>query len=99
MMSVDGDWKVTVNSPMGAQEATLTLDTSNGGLSGKFAGPQGEQEFEGGTADGNALAWNIKLTQLMPMELDFTAEVDGDNMSGNVKLGAFGDATLAGTRV
>ena len=43
MMSVDGDWKVTVNSPMGAQEATLTLDTSNGGLSGKFAGPQGEQ--------------------------------------------------------
>ena len=99
MMSVDGDWTVTVNSPIGAQEATLTLGTCNGGLSGKFAGPQGEQEFEDGTADGNALAWNIKLTQPMPMELGFTAEVDGDNISGNVKLVAFGDATLAGTRV
>jgi hypothetical protein len=97
-MSVDGDWKVTINSPMGAQEATLTLDTSGDGLSGKMAGAQGVQEFEGGTAVGNSLTWNIKMTQPMPMDLDFTAEIDGDSISGNVKLGAFGDATFAGTR-
>lgn len=97
-MSVDGDWKVTVDSPMGAQEATLTLDSSGDGLSGKFAGAQGVQEFEGGTIDGNSLTWKIKITQPMAMELDFAAAVDGDSISGKVKLGAFGEATLTGSR-
>ncbi|MFP6806665.1 MAG: hypothetical protein VB957_05730 [Pseudomonadales bacterium] len=97
-MSVDGDWKVTLNSPMGAREATITLDTSGGSLSGKMAGDQGVQEFEGGTVDGSSLTWNIKMTQPMAMELDFVAEVDGDSIKGNVKLGAFGDATFEGTR-
>ncbi len=97
-MSVDGDWKVTVNSPMGSQDATLTLDSSGDSLSGKFVGPQGEQTFEGGVIDGNSLSWNIKMTQPMPMDLNFLAEVDGDNIGGSVKLGAFGDATFSGTR-
>jgi len=97
-MSADGDWKVTVNSPMGSQDATLTLDSSGDSLSGKFVGPQGEQTFEGGVIDGNSLSWNIKMTQPMPMDLHFLAEVDGDNIGGSVKLGAFGDATFSGTR-
>ncbi len=97
-MSADGDWKVTVNSPMGSQDATLILDSSGDSLSGKFVGPQGEQTFEGGVVDGNSLSWNIKMTQPMPMDLDFLAEVDGDNIGGSVKLGAFGDATFSGTR-
>ena len=98
-MSINGDWNVTVNSPMGSQDAVLTLDSSGEDLSGKFAGPQGTQEFDGGSIDGNSLPWNLKLTQPMPMELDFKAEIDGDNISGNVKLGAFGDASFSGTRV
>jgi hypothetical protein len=35
----------------------------------------------------------------MPMTLEFTATVDGDDISGNVKLGAFGDAAFTGSRV
>jgi len=96
---IDGDWKVTLNSPMGAQDATLTLTTDGAILSGKMVGAQGTQEFEGGSVDGNSLAWNVKMTQPMPMDLDFSAAVDGDAISGKVKLGAFGDATFAGTRV
>lgn len=95
---IDGDWKVTLNSPMGAQDATLTLTTDGNSLSGKMVGAQGTQEFEGGTVDGSNLAWNVKMTQPMPMDLDFSADVDGDSISGKVKLGAFGDATFAGSR-
>jgi len=95
---IDGDWKVTLNSPMGAQDATLTLTTDGNSLSGKMVGAQGTQEFEGGTVDGSSLAWNVKMTQPMPMDLDFSADVDGDSISGKVKLGAFGDATFAGSR-
>ena len=97
-MSVDGDWKVTMNSPMGAQQATLTLAADGGNLSGKIVGPQGTQEFSGGTVDGSSVAWKISLTQPMPMELEFSGDVDGDAIKGNVKLGAFGNATFEGTR-
>lgn len=97
-MSADGDWNVKMNSPMGAQEAVLTLNAEGGSLSGKMSGPQGVQEFDGGTIEGDALAWSVSLTQPMPMELAFTAKVDGDSISGDVKLGAFGNATFEGTR-
>lgn len=97
-MSADGDWKVTMNSPMGSQEATLTLQTDGNSLSGKIAGPQGTQEFDGGSVDGDNLAWKINMTQPMPMELEFDAIVDGDAIKGNVKLGSFGNATFEGQR-
>jgi hypothetical protein len=97
-MSIDGSWKITINSPMGSQEATLTLNTDGGSLSGSMAGPQGTQEFEGGSIDGNDLQWVVDMTQPMPMKLEISATVAGDDISGNVKLGAFGDASFAGTR-
>ena len=97
-MSADGSWKCTINSPMGAQEATLTLVTDGGSLSGTMAGAQGTQEFSGGKVDGDNLEWEVQMTSPMPMTLEINATVDGDSISGNVKLGAFGDASFEGTR-
>ena len=45
------------------------------------------------------LTWEIEMTSPMPMTLEVSAAVDGDTIGGNVKLGAFGDATFTGTRV
>ena len=97
-MSADGSWNCTINSPMGAQEATMTLDTDGGSLSGTMAGAQGTQEFTGGTVDGNNLEWKVEMTSPMPMTLEISATVDGDSISGNVKLGAFGNASFEGSR-
>ncbi|MDA0272848.1 MAG: hypothetical protein O3C68_06310 [Proteobacteria bacterium] len=98
-MSADGSWNCTINSPMGAQQATMTLKTDGSSLSGKMEGAQGTQEFDGGTADGDNLTWKIEMTSPMPMTLEVSAAVDGDTIGGNVKLGAFGSATFTGTRV
>ena len=98
-MSVDGDWKVTMNSPMGSQDATLSLKAAGSGLSGKIVGPQGTQEFGDGTIEGDVLSWKISMTQPMPMQLEFSATVDGDSIRGDVKLGAFGNATFQGSRI
>ncbi|MDA9050704.1 hypothetical protein N9K35_07120 [Pseudomonadales bacterium] len=88
-----------MNSPMGAQDATLSLAADGAALSGKIVSSQGTQEFAGGSVDGSSLAWKVKMTQPMPMELDFSATVEGDGISGNAKLGMFGNATFSGTRV
>jgi len=97
-MSADGTWNTTINTPMGAQQGTLTLTTDGGTLTGKMAGAQGEMEIQDGTVDGDALTWKADMTSPMPMTLEFSATVNGDEISGSVKLGAFGDATFTGTR-
>jgi hypothetical protein len=83
---------------MGAQAVTLTLATSGNVLTGKAVSPQGEMELTDGTCDGDNLTWKAQLTQPMPITLEFSATVDGDNISGEAKLGSFGSAAFSGTR-
>ena len=71
-------------------------DFTTGTMSAAMA-PE-KMELSDGTVEGNDLAWKAALTQPMPMTLEFAATVDGDSMSGKVKLGTFGDATFEGTR-
>ena len=48
MASVDGNWDVTVNSPMGAQSIKMALKADGGGLSGTLAGAMGSTEVKNG---------------------------------------------------
>ena len=97
-MSADGTWNVTLNTPMGAQAGTLELATDGNALTGTMSGPQGSMELENGTADGDNLSWTVNMTQPMPITIEATANVDGDEISGEAKLGAFGTATFSGSR-
>ena len=97
-MSADGTWNTTMQTPMGPQQGTLLLKTDGNMLTGKLSGSQGEIEIKDGTVDGNSLAWKADITTPMAMTLEFSATVNGDEISGNVKLGAFGNASLTGTR-
>jgi len=97
-MSADGTWNTTMNTPMGAQNGTLELKSDGGTLTGTLKGPQGSLDIQDGTVDGNNLAFKANITSPMAMTLEFTGAVDGDKISGNVKLGAFGNATFSGTR-
>jgi len=83
---------------MGAQKMTLTLVSNGNELSGKLVGDRGTMEFTGGTVDGNNLTWTVSLEQPMPMQIDTSATIDGDPLTGESKLGSFGTAKLTGTR-
>jgi hypothetical protein len=98
MAAVDGDWDVTVKSPMGDQKSVLTVNSDGGSFSGKMAGSLGSMDIAGGSVDGNTLSWKMDMTVPMPMTLDCTATVDGDSISGEVKAGAFGSMPLTGSR-
>jgi len=97
-MSADGTWKTVMNTPMGAQNGTMQLATDGGKLTGTLSGPQGEIQLKDGTVDGNSLTFKADITSPMAMTLEFSATVDGDAISGSVKLGAFGNASFTGTR-
>jgi hypothetical protein len=97
MAAADGTWKITINTPMGAQEVTAEITTSGDTFTGKTSGRMGDSEVAG-KVDGDTLTWSAAITQPMPMTLEFSATVAGDAMTGNVKLGAFGNAPLSGVR-
>jgi hypothetical protein len=97
-MSANGTWNTTINTPMGAQNGTLELNVDGSDLSGKMSSPQGEMAIENGAIDGDSLSWKAAITSPMPMTLEFSATVDGDAITGTVKLGAFGEAEFSGTR-
>jgi hypothetical protein len=97
-MSAEGTWTTTINTPMGAQTGTLILSINGSELSGTMQSPQGEMAITGGKADGDNLSWTTSITSPMPMDLEFSATVTGDEIAGTVKLGAFGDADFNGTR-
>ena len=96
-MSADGNWKVTINSPMGAQTVDVTITTNGDTFTGTTKGAMGEQAVDG-KVSGDTLTWSSAITQPMPMTLEFSATVSGDTMAGTVKLGAFGSAPLSGVR-
>ena len=96
-MSADGNWKITINTPMGARTMDVSITTSGGTFTGSVVSDMGSQEVTG-AVDGDTLTWNTEITSPMPMKLDFSAKVEGDSMSGNVKLGMFGNAALTGVR-
>jgi len=98
-MAVDGTWKLTVNTPMGVQESTLTISASGATLTGtQTAGSSEGRTIEDGTVNGNNISWKASITRPMALTLEFSAAVDGDKMSGSVKLGPFGKQAFSGAR-
>ncbi|MDK1023153.1 MAG: hypothetical protein QGD92_02855 [Gammaproteobacteria bacterium] len=97
-MSASGTWNITTNSPMGSQDGTLSLTEEGSSLTGKMSGPQGDIDITEGTVDGNNLTWKAQVTSPMAITLEVSASVDGDSISGDIKLGSFGNATFTGSR-
>ena len=97
-MAFDGTWNVSMKTPMGAQQVTLELATDGGNITGSMKSPMGGADIDSGTVDGDSATWLVKMTSPMPMDLNFTAAVDGDAISGKVSLGPMGDADFEGTR-
>jgi len=98
-MAVDGTWKLTVNSPMGAQDSTLVIAATGNTLTGtQNAGSGGGRPIEDGTVDGDTISWKASITRPMPITLEFTGTVSGDTIDGSVKLGMFGTASFTGVR-
>ncbi len=99
-MSVAGTYDCSIKTPMGDQSGTFTVVPGDDGtsFSGSITGAMGSMDIADGTIEGNTLLWKMEMTAPMPMKLDCTATVDGDQVTGKVKAGIFGSMELSGTR-
>lgn len=97
-MSVAGQYDCVTKSPMGDQKSVLTVNVDGDTWTGSNAGQMGTLEINDGKVDGNTLTWTMDMKVPMPMKLEGTATVDGDNIIGQIKAGAFGTMAMNGTR-
>ena len=99
-MSVAGTYDTVVKSPMGDQKGTFTVVPGDDGntFTGSMAGGMGSMDVKDGKIDGDELTWAMDMTVPMPMTLNCKATVNGDQMTGTVNAGAFGDMALTGER-
>ncbi len=97
-MSVDGNWNLVLVTPMGDRPATLSVTADGSVLKGSQGAEGNSTDIFDGTVNGNDVTWKVSITNPMPMTLEFTGTVNGDVISGSVKLGAFGSSSFSGTR-
>ena len=97
-MVIDGTWSADMETPMGTQTISFQLASTGTTLTGKLSGSDGSVELFDGYVDGDKASWKADIKKPMPLTLEFSVTVEGARMSGNVKLGMFGDAPLTGKR-
>lgn len=98
MANVDGAWDCVTRTPMGEQNSVFTVKSEGATFTGSNVGAMGALDVVDGRVDGDTLHWKMELKVPMPMTLEATATIDGDSLTGEVKLGAFGVAPMRGTR-
>jgi len=97
-MAVDGNWNLTMSTPMGERTATLSVKGAGGVLSGTQAAEGDSTEIFDGTVSGDDVAWKVSITNPMPLTLEFTAKLAGDSMSGQMGIGMMGSFPFTGTK-
>jgi hypothetical protein len=97
-MAADGTWNIAIETPMGTRNTTLVFKTDGGTLTGTQSEGSNSTEIADGKVSGDQLSWKVSITNPMPMDLDFTAEVSGDKISGQAATAMFGSFPFSGTR-
>jgi len=97
-MAVDGNWNITMSTPMGDRTATLSLASSGSTLTGTQAADGNSGEIFDGAVKGDEVSWKISIVDPMPLTLEFTGKVAGDSISGDMGIGPMGSFPFTGKR-
>jgi hypothetical protein len=97
-MSVDGNWNITMSTPLGERQATLALQSSGAKLTGTQAAEGDSAEIFDGTVSGGDVAWKVSITNPMPLTLEFTGKVEGDIIAGEMTINPMGSFPFKGVR-
>jgi imidazolonepropionase-like amidohydrolase len=97
---IGGAWRLTIDSPQGAQTVTMTITQTGPAFTAKVSGlPTGDADVTDGRIAGTKATWSLSLNMGgNALQLDFSGDIAGSKMTGTVALGAFGNATFTGEK-
>jgi hypothetical protein len=97
-MSIAGKWNITIKSPAGPQVTTLELQEADGKITGIQSGQGSSSDITDASYDGSKLFWVNHTNKPMKMKVEFTASVEGTQMTGKVKAGFMGSFPFTGVK-
>lgn len=96
--AIDGNWKVTIDSPMGPLETLLAIKSEGDTFTAILSGQGQTAAVSDGRLAGDAITWSNEITKPMRLRLEFTGTLKDDAMSGKVRAGLMGSFAFTGVR-
>ncbi|MGQ0704153.1 MAG: amidohydrolase family protein [Gemmatimonadales bacterium] len=94
-----GTWAMTMNSPQGPMEITMTVSQSGRTFSGTMTSMMGSSEISDGQVSGRNVTWSMTMqVGNQSFTINYRGEVTADQMTGTADLGNFGSATFTAQR-
>ncbi|HQR37948.1 MAG TPA: amidohydrolase family protein [Blastocatellia bacterium] len=99
-VDVSGTWNLTVVTPGGNQDVTLTLTQSGTSFTGSMANAMfGTTDVKEGTVSGNKVSFSATVSVGgTSIDTTFNGTVEGDSMSGTVAVSGQGTVEFTGKR-
>lgn len=95
---LSGEWVLTTESQMGAQDAQMSVRQTGTALAGTISSRQGNVDYTG-SVNGTAVAFDFTISvNGTDLKLDYTGTVEGDTMKGKAVFGEFGEGTFTAKR-
>jgi imidazolonepropionase-like amidohydrolase len=96
---IGGSWTMTLNSPQGPLDLTMTISQSGASFSGSMTSQFGTTDISAGDIAGRTATWTTILqVGGQSITLNYRGEVEGNRMTGSADLGSFGNATFTAER-
>lgn len=97
-MSYEGNWDITIATPIGKQAVALRLTERAGEVTG--VATQGEEAVPliDPRRDGERLTWSQNVTKPMRLSIAFDVLIEGDTLSGTAKPGILPSVKVSGHR-
>lgn len=97
-LDLTGNWVVTTESRVGAQDSDMTVKQTGSALAGTMTSQMGSVDYTG-TLEGSAVAFGFDIeVQGNRLHLDYSGVVEGDSMKGKAVFGPFGEGSFTAKR-
>ena len=95
-MDSSNRWQISVDTPTGEQQGILELEIGDVVCGGLLFNDSGELALEDGCINDGQLHWTLRLNRPIPMALTCQAFIEGNNLTGDVTIAAFGNFSFTG---
>jgi hypothetical protein len=96
--NLSGEWVLTTQSKMGAQDARMIVHHNGSALAGQITDQTGSVDYTGSVKGATVVfdfTLNVNGTKL---KVDYSGAVEGDTMKGKAVFGQFGEGTFTAKR-
>jgi hypothetical protein len=92
---IAGTWGLTLQSPQGPMDITMSVNQSGASFSGTMTSMMGTQTIDEGQVNGRNVSWSLTMqVGGQSITLNYRGQVEGNRMTGSAELGSFGTATF-----